>query len=301
MRIVLGSAQFGSDYGISNKVGRLSGDAVKSLLTRARSHGIDTIDTACLYGDAESVLGESLGDPGWKIVTKTPKFTGLTGARAVEGLRAAFDASLERLRRDRLQGLLAHDADDLLGPHGPRIWRAMQDLRADGRVGMIGASVYTGGQIDGLLARYDLDLIQLPLNMLDRRLVDGGQLEKLLAAGVTVHARSVFLQGLLLMPPEGLPPRFADIAPRLRVLRERLSCMGLSPVEGALAAVRAGPEIDAIVVGVTSTCELDEIVSAAERIAGLETDLPFEEFAVADATVLDPQHWPDRRPQGVVG
>src|SRR5262249_17350751 len=157
------------------------------------------IDTAPLYGGSEESLGRALraGDA-FAIVTKTPWF-GPGGVPAnAEALTSAFQASLDRLRQERVYGLLVHRASDLLGPEGDDLFEAMRRLKQLGRVAKIGVSIYDARELEGVLARHQPDLVQLPLNVLDQRLLAGGQITRLKSAGVEIHARSAFLQGLLL-------------------------------------------------------------------------------------------------------
>jgi len=256
MKLALGTVQFGLDYGVSNTMGRIDEKIVSAILTEARRHGIDMLDTAALYGESEAVLGQQeLG--GFNVVTKTPSFaTAQITAGQSDLLLQTFRQSQLRLRQGSLYGLLAHHVDDLLAPGGKILWSAMQSLKDAGFVKHIGASVYEGPQIDALLKRFKPDLIQLPVNILDQRLVKTGHIQKLKEHGVEVHARSVFLQGLLLMSPDKVSAYFDPVRKLLRQCREAATDQGMTPVQAALAYVRDLPGVDRIVVGVTSEYEL---------------------------------------------
>jgi aryl-alcohol dehydrogenase-like predicted oxidoreductase len=296
LRVVLGTVQLGMPYGVSNARGQVPLDEARAMVDLAARSGVSALDTAHLYGEGEAVLGSVLpAGATLDVVTKTPKFggAGADAQAAPAALSRAFALSLRRLRRAAVSALLVHDAADLLGPAGPAIWRAMEGLRDEGLVARLGVSVYSGAEIDGLLGRFPLDLVQLPFNLLDRRLVEGGQLGRLARRGVEVHARSVFLQGLLLMAPEALPPALADMGPRLARLRAALAEAGTTPLAAALAAAARRPEIGSVVVGATSAAELAEILAAAA--AAPDPAVPdLAPFAVADETVLNPSAWAAR-------
>jgi aryl-alcohol dehydrogenase-like predicted oxidoreductase len=166
-----------------------------------------------------------------------------------------FLRSLERLRRDSVDGLLVHHAADLIGPSGDRIYSELNRLKTEGRVRQIGLSAYTGAEVDIILDRYDIDLIQIPLNVFDQRLVLNGQLQRLRECGVEIHARSVFLQGLLLMDPETTPPNFLPIRPLLQAWRDAISKLEMTAVEGAFAFIKS-LNIDVAIVGVDSAKHL---------------------------------------------
>ncbi|MGZ8313024.1 MAG: aldo/keto reductase, partial [Allosphingosinicella sp.] len=142
-RLGLGTAQLGLDYGITNAVGRVPEGEAAAMLRIATNAGLDTLDTAYLYGNSERVIGRAGTPHALRIVTKTPKFDDTADDAAAAGrLRSALEESLDRLGRGRVDALLAHDADDLLGPRGTAIWAAMAAAREAGLVGRIGASVY---------------------------------------------------------------------------------------------------------------------------------------------------------------
>lgn len=295
LKIGLGTVQFGQDYGISNPGGRVDAQAIADILALAADSGVGVIDTAALYGESERILGATLPvNRSFRIVTKTPTFKSIAPEDAPAQLTDAFFKSLDRLRQDRLYGLLVHHADDLTGPNGERLWAAMSDLKDRELVARIGVSVYTGAQIDRLLRRYPVDLVQLPMNVLDHRLIEGGQIARLAERGVEIHVRSVFLQGLLLMEPQALDARFEDVRDHLIRLRAAWHRAGLTPVEGALRDVLIRPEVDTVVAGVTRPAELEEIVTAAARAQSAAAPFPDGAFALSDPSVLDPSRWPDR-------
>lgn len=293
-QIGLGTAQFGMDYGIANAAGACAREDIAAILARAADAGLKVLDTAADYGNAESRLGACLPQGhGFRIITKTPDLAGVADADTiVECLTEAFERSLHRLGVSAVYGLLIHNANNLLGPLGNVFWRTLEDFRARHLVEKIGVSVYTGAQIDRLLDRYPLDLVQLPLNVFDQRLIVGGQLAKLHRRGIEVHARSVFLQGLLLMPPDGLPKHLAHIARPLQRWQGFVRRHGLELVSGAIDFVRSQPEIDTLIIGVTGLPELDDVLAATAQPPSPSPFWP--RFAIDDETVIDPRLWPPR-------
>lgn len=292
MKLAIGTVQFGLPYGVANTTGRPGDDEVRSILQAAHAAGVQVLDTACLYGESETTLGRCLPPAHqFRVVTKTPKFPGMAAAAAVQLLESAFAASCERLRTPQLYGLLVHDADDLLGPAGDALWQAMMRLRVAGRVTRIGASVYSGAQIDALLQRYPLDLIQLPLSLLDQRLVQGGQLDSLAAANVEIHARSAFLQGALLMPPERLPTYLSGLAPCVLQISKRAAALGIGTLQAALRYVAGLPQVSAVVCGVDSERHFEELAQALLSPAPAFSAQDAAACACTDAALLDPSRW----------
>src|SRR5262249_48966545 len=143
----------------------------------------------------------------------------------------------------------------------------MTALKESGSVGRIGVSVYTAAEIDGICRRFPVDMVQLPVSVLDQRLLASGHLRLLKDRGVEVHARSVFLQGLLLSEPENLPDYFRTVRDSLAVFRARASEHGMSAIEAALQFALRIPEIDCVLVGVCDAPQLAQIVAAASSRA----------------------------------
>lgn len=281
-------------YGRFNRQGRPASEVIAAILHRAGEIGFGTIDTAALYGESETMLGRTLPpDHGFRIVTKTPRFgAALIGAEQVAGLRAAFQSSRTKLRQERLYGLLAHDSGDLLAEGGERLLDTMLDLKRRGEVEKIGASVYTARQIDGLLARGGLDLIQAPMNVFDQRLIDSGALREMSSRGIELHLRSAFLQGLLLADPAALPPYFATARPALEAFQLASRQAGRKPAQVALAFLLSRPEADTVLVGVNSRAQLEEIVSGPLD----PLDIDYRAFRLIDERILDPSTWPGAAP-----
>lgn len=286
----LGTVQFGMPYGVANRGVSTPLEELRSILGLAAERGVRVIDTAALYGDSEALLGAALpADHAFAIVSKTPRIADEDGSPA-QTLSSAFQRSLERLRQPKLYGLLAHHADDLLGPSGESLWNAMDELRGRGLVEKIGVSVYTGAQLDAVLERFEPTLVQLPLSIVDQRLVASGHLAKLAGRGIEIHARSVFLQGLLLMGPAERPPYFAQFGDELAAFSRFLERHHVTPLEAAFAFMREVREIDAAIVGVTSRAQLEACLDALQRPAESITD--FSAVACRSESLLNPALWP---------
>ncbi len=294
MKLGLGTVQFGLNYGISNTLGQTAAHEVAQILALAWQNNIQVLDTAPLYGSSEAVVGQTLSpSQSFKIVTKTPQFfhKSITQEDAQE-LVATFHQSLSRLNQTSLYGLLIHGADDLLSSNGHLLMEAMLHLKQQQLVKKIGVSVYRQEQIDRILATYAIDLIQVPFNVLDQRLLTSGHLSHLKQLGVEVHARSVFLQGLLLMEPEQLPSYFEPIKHHLQTYYRLIRQHHVSPLEAALGFVLSCPEIDHVVCGVNHHNQLLELLHAT-KMQQFKSSLGNlgREFAIADPAILNPSQW----------
>jgi aryl-alcohol dehydrogenase-like predicted oxidoreductase len=292
VRLGLGTVQFGTAYGVSNSAGRTPPTEVERILRFAAENDISLLDTATSYGDAEAVLGLSMsGLPArFDVVTKTPVYQGRRiGREDARELRDALLRSLDHLRQERLYGLLVHHAADLMGEGGRSLVEELQAAVSEGLVQKIGVSVYDAAQLDAVLSVFVPDIVQLPLNALDRRLIASRHLQRLDELGVEVHARSVFLQGAMLMQPERLPRSLSGLSRPLGEFVRLANRRGLSPLQAALKFVLDRPEVDVVLVGVCTLAELREIAGA---VAGLPDDgAELEPIAMEADHLLDPSRW----------
>jgi aryl-alcohol dehydrogenase-like predicted oxidoreductase len=289
MKIGLGTVQFGVDYGISNLNGKTALDEVGKILDVAESAGILTIDTAANYGDSEAVLGAALKKgANFNIVTKTPGFDkNLITQEDALFLERTFRASLIKLKVPATYGLMVHHGENLLSDGGEHLMEMLLKLKDEGIVKKIGASVYNAREIEGLLKKYMIDIVQLPINVLDQRLLTSGTLMHLKRAGVEIHARSAFLQGLLLMEPDQLPAHFSTVVAQLKSFRVASAARNLSPVQAALGFPLGLKEIDAVICGVNDHEQLQDICTSARAV---ESEF-YEQFSFDDERILNPSCW----------
>ncbi len=292
MRIGLGTVQFGLDYGVSNTQGITPVKEVKDILMFAWENNITVFDTAASYGMSEEVIGQSIPEGMYfKIVTKTPLFKKERIDKAdAKRLDETFLHSLKRMKQSAVYGLLVHHANDLLVPGGAYLWQAMEALKEAGLVKKIGVSVYSPREIEELSEKYQLDLIQVPVNVFDQRMIKGGYLRHLKDLGIEIHSRSAFLQGLLLMTPEALSPYFDPIRPMMMQYYRAIQDHGISPLSTALGFIYQQQEIDHIIVGVNNQAHLEEIINAVHNIDTLH-NFNFSAYAVHEESMINPALW----------
>ena len=277
-RLGIGTVQFGQPYGISNHRGQVPPPEARAILARAAQAGIGLLDTAANYGEAEKVLSR-LDTGAFRIVSKT-----ISASHGVEAVIARARQSVRNLSRVDL--LMVHAASDLVGASGNDLWRALRRLKDEGAIGGIGISAYVADDPAALAMRFKPDAMQVPLSLLDQRLLKDGSLARLKAHGVEVHARSIFLQGLLFL--ETPPEKLRHIAVQLQAVRRLIAGANASLLAAALGFVLGRPEVDVAVMGVTSPRELEEILEAACAPA---QPLDWPACALNDARLLTPSLW----------
>ncbi|MEQ9397807.1 MAG: aldo/keto reductase [Longimicrobiales bacterium] len=286
MKLALGTAQFGMAYGIANRGGRPDLAVVEEILGRARALGIDTLDTAIAYGDAEERLGR-VGVSDLRVVTKIPGVP--ADVEDVAGwVVASIEGSLERLGVPRLHGVLLHRPGQLTGPAGADLLEGLDRLVGQGLADRVGVSVYGPEELDALPGGWRPGLVQAPLSLFDCRLADSGWLARLAGAGVEVHTRSCFLQGLLLMEPDARPSFVDAWADHFARYDAFVAERGITRVQAALGGVVARPGVDRVVVGVDHARQLDE----GAGVASSPPSLPPSPLCCEDIGLIDPAQWP---------
>ncbi len=284
-RLALGTVQFGLEYGVANNAGRVNFDEAGKILAEAAHAGINMLDTAIAYGDSESTLGK-IGVADWRVVTKLPEMPD-TCRDVAAWVEAQVRGSLDRLSIPQLHAVLLHRPAQLLEARGSELFDALERLKILGYTQKIGISIYDASELDSLFREMHFDLVQAPLNILDRRLVTSGWAQRLKRSGTELHVRSAFLQGLLLMPADKRPQKFNRWQSLWSEWERWLNETGLSPVEACLRYVMSVEEVDNVVVGVDNAAQLHEIHAASIGVLPGLPDWP----QTIDPVLLNPALW----------
>lgn len=273
-KIVLGTVQFGLQYGV-NSVGRPSEDEVKRILVEAAKGGITTLDTSSAYGNSEEVLGDSIATPGqFKIVSKYPKGEITVGEM--------FNSSLKRLKVNKLYGYLLHHFE--VYKNNPKVWDEFIALKESGKVQKIGFSLYAPEELEFILKKCSpFDLIQVPFNIFDKKFLP--YMRDLHEKGVEIHVRSTFLQGLFFKDRNALPEKLQPMKKYLFQLDEFSKKSGLSISEIALNYNLQNPYIDGVLIGVDNVDQLQMNLNSVK-------DTPIDiEIEVKERELLNPVNW----------
>jgi aryl-alcohol dehydrogenase-like predicted oxidoreductase len=273
-KIGLGSVQFGTHYGISNKTGQTKVTEVKKILELARQRGIEIIDTASGYGEAESILGQA----GVKTLQVVSKFL----PRSTHGAIAdQFQKSLNNLKLQNLYGYLAHRPIECITQAGT--WDELQRLKSGGLIQKIGFSFNKPEEIDACLDNGMFpDLVQVPYNYLDTRFKE--HLVELHKKGCEIHTRSAFLQGLFFMDPTCLDSFFSPVKEYLQALQD--TYRDLLP-HYLLEYVCRQDFIDHVIIGIENAEQLSDNLEFLE----LKDSLPPFNLEIPES-VLMPMNWP---------
>lgn len=299
--LVLGTAQLGLPYGVANRLGQPSAEEAELILRSAVRAGIRWIDTAAAYGSSEQRIGTALpGSKGVRIATKLTPLEELSVMSPADIYGAVSDSvrrSCAHLNTNRLEVLMLHRAKHLTARNG-FVWSAVKQFRDEGLIYDLGVSVYSPDEALAALRDRDVRHIQLPFNLLDWRWRSSGLVEALAERpGVTVHARSALLQGLLAAGPDvdwpsvvGVDP--CDVKDKLTRLARDLGRDGIADL--CLAYARAQEWIDGVVVGMESLSQLALNLAHFKRPALTRDEREAVDRALprAPERLLNPALWP---------
>lgn len=283
-KLVLGTAQFGVDYGINNKRGKIPQSEVWEILESALKSGIDTIDTASSYGESEKVIGEFIksNNNALKVISKLPECGYLE-------VKEMFEGSLKKLGVSVIYGYLIHNF--ISYKNDEKIWDELENLRYLNRVKKIGFSLYYPEELQFLIDRgLKVDIIQLPFSVFDQRFEQ--YLPVLKKMSVEIHARSIFLQGLVFKRPKDLNGHFKKIKGSLEKLNHLADELGVSMVSLCTNFVMANKYIDKVVVGVDSLGDFIEIAGReTKRLISAKNVRAISDLRIKDDDIILPFNW----------
>lgn len=284
-KLAIGTAQFGLNYGINNRTGQVQTTEIQHILKEAKQAGVSTLDTAIAYGESERSLGSN-DLSGFDLITKLPAIPdGCPDIR--QWVSEQILGSLTRLNIEKLDAVLLHRPEQLLQSNGAALYQALLQLKQTEKCQRIGVSIYAPEELAPLITHFDLDIVQLPMNVFDQRAITSGWLKKLAQKGIAVHVRSLFLQGLLLMSEEKRPITFNAWQSQWQAWRQWLSEQNISPLEGCLRPFLAMPEIEKLVIGIDSLKQFTEVIRVFSQPA---ITLP-KELSCTDVQLLNPSLW----------
>ncbi len=291
-RLILGTVQLGMPYGVANTQGRPDPAQARTIVEAAWSQGVRHFDTAQAYGESEAVLGRCLREldiAGQASVTS--KLSPALDPTDSEQIAASIERTLDRLGCGRLWCMMLH-RPDWLDHWDKGLGGVLLAARKDGRVEHLGVSLIAPEDAPRCLAHPDMEVLQVAASAWDRRMVRRGVLDSAREHGQLCCIRSVYLQGLLTMPPEAVAARL----PAAREASERWHALaarfGIPQKELAVrfCTMLAAP----LVVGAESPEQVEEsarLIRQGPLPAEILNALRDELEPVLNEKVLNPMHW----------
>ena len=296
-QLMLGTVQFGFNYGINNKSGQPSYEQARDILAAAHEGGVNCLDTAASYGDSERVIGQALEELGLRdefvVVTKSlPISNDVSQGDADTLVEESVLTSLRLLRLEVLPLCLFHNEANY------RYMESLLKMKQKGLVRHVGVSCVNPETTQQIIAEGQAEAMQLPTNILDRRFSATGAFDAAKERGVALFIRSVFLQGLLMMRDEEVLPELSAVLPTLGRLRAIAQQAGLTMQELAVRYVLGLPGVTCVLTGVESV----EQVRQNTRLFDNGPLAPDLMQAVTDAVpdlsenIIKPYQWSSKVP-----
>lgn len=283
-KLGLAAAQFGLDGMSASPRARSPEIEARDILNIAARAKLSVLDVSGNYGRAEQVLGDLIPRP-------VPFRVTLSAARADRGpdyVEAEARAALRRLALERADAIIVSSPAELFGAHGVAVWDRLARLRDEGLFAKIGVAAHASDDPVGVARRFKPDILQAPASLLDQRLLADGSLQRIAGLGIEVQLRSIFLNGLLFLPPDRVPAQLKGASGRLSKVRRMIAEGRSDPLQAALGFALSRVEASAVLVGVTSAAELSAVVAAA---SSPPPDLDWDDMAIDDPVALDPRRW----------
>ena len=282
--IILGTVQFGLNYGINNTRGKISIQEVHRILDFAYYKGITTLDTATGYGDSEEIIGNYL------VSNPNKKFDLITKVNSSEiSLEKQLYKSLQKLKVDKVEVLMLHSFD-LYEKFKSQLNTFCQKNKGK-LFNELGVSVYTNEELGVISLDPIIDRIQTPFNLLDNELKRGDTYTEIKSKGKVIDTRSVFLQGLFFKKIEELPTNLNKLRKPLERLKKIAESKSLTIEKLAIGYAFSMNFIDNVLIGVDSLDQLKDNLNVISNSLSMEIVDEIHRISIQDDNLLNPSLW----------
>ncbi|MFL0093350.1 aldo/keto reductase [Tenacibaculum maritimum] len=286
-KLILGTVQLGLDYGINNTVGKPSRQDVKIILDTAYNNGIQLLDTAEAYGDSQERIGEYHRSTSNKFQIIT-KFSAAT-KNLPFNIKERVKRNIETLNVSSLYCYMFHSFADF-DSYFSSFEKDLYSLKEAGLVFKIGVSVYTNEEFEKVLTFKNIDLIQLPFNLLDNISKRGDILSKARKKGIEIHARSAFLQGLFFKNPDNLTGHLNPLKAPLKKLQD-LCSDNYKMNDLALNYAYSQKHINHVLIGVDTVRQLQDNLASINKAISRDQIEKIDHINIKETGLLNPSNW----------
>ncbi len=277
-RIIIGSANFTQKYGADPiKVNIIEN---KKILKLAKKNNIYEIDTAEAYLKSKNIF-QNL-DKKFNFFTKflpDNKWTSL------EFCEKKLENHFKKLNNNKIEALFLHDFKILLTKNGKKIFKNLEILKGRNYFKKIGLSIYETTCLNNLTSNFNFDIVQCPFNILDKRILTTGWFDKLKSKNIEIHARSIFLQGLLVNKSIYKKNYFKKWKTFFTKWFDNLDNKNISPIDYCLSDL-LNYDFDKIIIGINNSKNLEEIINFKTINKNKMIN-----FSISDKKLIDPRNW----------
>ncbi len=281
--LILGTAQFGLNYGINNSSGKVDLNEVYDIFEYAFEKGIQTLDTAAVYGNAHEIIGgyHSKSNYKFNVITKLPHGSDLAN------LNIYVTDFLNELNISSIKTLMFHNFHDY-----ERNSKIFKDLKKQyTNIEKFGVSVYTNEEVEIASIDNSIDIIQMPYNLLDNFSIRGDVLKLAKSNGKVVHTRSAFLQGLFCMDQDTDNLNYLNVKVEIQKLKTIASDLGYTIEELALIYCLNNSYSDGVIIGVDKIEQLKKNVECLNVKLSDSVIERIEEIIINNLNKINPRLW----------
>ncbi|MDC3164360.1 aldo/keto reductase, partial [Prochlorococcus sp. AH-716-F13] len=288
-------AQFGMNYGITNIKGKIKQQEVKRILEIATKNDINFIDTAQSYGNSEKVIGMSLPENNsYNIISKLKKLpNNIDKEDLYEFLDNSLQNTLINLNKKNIDALLLHNSSDLYGENGDLLLSWINKKIEEKIIKRFGVSIYDYSEVENIPLK-KIQIIQLPISLFDQRFIFNGTLEYLQNNDISIHARSIFLQGLILTDTEKLPSFLSNsFIENHQKFTNYCFNNKIKKLELAISFIKSIDYLESILIGIENEYQLKQIINVWGKCNQIRDNLNFKSWNMKNIYDIDPRKWPN--------
>ena len=281
-KIILGSANVNSCYGLGKN--KIKAREFISLMNLAFEKGVKTIDTSPVYNNAEIIIGKSKKK--FNVITKIPKIPHNIKKIDLEGWIKKNFFNSNKIIKKKIYGILIQNAEILLSNKADIVYDTLLNLKKKHTFKKIGISIYNFKTLELVTKKFAIDFVQLPYNILDQRFSKKKIIKIVKKKKIEIHARSIFLQGLLTNTKIHLPKKLSNLEKGLKRWRRWIKDKNINPAHACIDFVLRNKNIDKLVIGFNSKNNLEDALKFKK------TKLNFNSLKIKiNQNLLDPRKW----------
>ena len=274
-KIILGGAQLNSKYGITNFSNKTQ--PIKELIQilnvckKLNINHIDAAESYDFFKKYKKKLPKNI-----KIDTKIS----LKDIHSYNGLKK--NLLTKYINKDIfIDTLLIHDGDNILENKEIKKIKILHKLKKEKIISKVGISIYNFDILKKIILKLNLDVIQIPYNLVDKRIE---KFKKLLnEKKILIYVRSVFLQGSLLKEVNNRK-QLKSIFTKVQKLGKKVN---QSNLEICLSFIFYNDLIDKIIIGVRNLKEMKQLMSC--KISPQKYNINFDKSEIFFAQ--NPNKW----------
>lgn len=287
VKFIIGTANFGQSYGLSKF--KVKKKELKKILNNSKKKNIKFLDTAIDYNITNNYI-KSINLSDFNIITKI-KLPTFQKKKFIDSVPNLIIKEMRKFRVKKISGLLIHNLEDLRSKiYGKAFLKKILELKKEKIVSKVGVSIYEPRDLSLIFSTFVPDIIQIPISIFDQRFLKKNFLKKLSKRNIAIHARSIFLQGLLLKNPKQIKKLKINNLLKEKIIYFNSWCESkkITPLEASINFIKKNKQIDKIILGIDSNIQLNDVIKAYYKKINIEN---FDIFSVENKFLIDPRRW----------